>query len=284
MKRYLLIILITLLTAVGTGLCRDNEDMWTENPGMHPKPEIVERVLDRIAQNDPELAEELRALHESNPDAFRKRIIELIQAQRTPGPDDERLSPPGMEPEGRKDREGRGERGGGRMGLASKGRMDRHVNEYMDWLRENYPEEHETLSALREKEEATFHRRFELSLRKYGRIMSIQKRNPELAEVLKEDLVLKERRDEILEEVRFASAEEKDALKAELNAIVSTRFDLIVRQKELQYQSLLRKLEELEAEIEKRQQEVNSLIERKPESVESRVAELLNETEQINWD
>ncbi len=281
MKRCLYFTVILIVTTGSFLYADEHEDIWADHPGVPHNPEMVERVLDRIAQGNPELAEELRELHETNPEAFRERILDMMRSQRNQRQNDrENINRPGE----RNLRDGRPEppRGGGGGGRGD--RMDRHIDEYMQWLEENYPDEFMSLTELRQQDEKTFQRRMELSLKKYGRIMSIQKRNPELADVLKEDLVLKDRREQILKELRYASEDEKEMLKAELNEIVSTRFDLIVKQKELQYQSLLKKLEQLEEEIEKRQQEVNSLIERKHQAVESRMGELLNESEQINWD
>ena len=62
-------------------------------------------------------------------------------------------------------------------------------NEHIEWLEQNYPDEAKKLAELREKDPGLYMRKLGLSLKKYGKIAEASRENPQLAEVLKEDLV-----------------------------------------------------------------------------------------------
>jgi len=124
-------------------------------------------------------------------------------------------------------------------------------------------------------------------LKKYGRIIEEGRRNPELAEVLIEDLKLKKRRDELLKKIRTVKSEsEKKKLVAELEEVVSGRFDLIVRRKQIAYERLLRWLEELRKRIRESRGEIVRWRDEKfkNENVKQRTGDLLEEIPKFNWD
>ncbi len=107
---------------------------------------------------------------------------------------------------------GGGSRGGGRGERMQ--RMQRKHEEYLDWLKENYPQEAQELEKVRQENPELYMRRVMRSGRKYGRIAEAAKDNPELAAVLKEDLELKDERDEIVQKLRSAEDGDKEALTA----------------------------------------------------------------------
>jgi hypothetical protein len=73
---------------------------------------------------------------------------------------------------------------------------------------------------------------------------------------------------------------------AELQEVVSDRFDLIVRQKELEYERLLRRLEELKKEVEKNKAEITKWKDPKvkDENVKKRIEDLLKGLLKFKWD
>ena len=163
-------------------------------------------------------------------------------------------------------------------------RMQRKHEEYLDWLKENYPQEAQELEKVRQENPELYMRRVMHSSRKYGRIAEAAKDNPELAAVLKEDLELKDERDEIVQKLRSAEGEETEALTAELKEIVSRRFDLIVKRKQLQHKQLLEKLEKLKKQVEESEAEAEKWEATKDEKVQSRLKELLERSEKFRWD
>ena len=98
---------------------------------------------------------------------------------------------------------------------------------------------------------------------------------------------LKKKRDELLGKIRAATDEdEKKKLKEELEEVISDKFDLLVKRKQIAYEQLLKKLEELKEDIKKSEAEVEKWKDAKfkNESVKARVEELMSRTEKFKWD
>ena len=306
---------IVLLTTVSVMAEEGEEVVWDEPEA---KAELTEErvnwIIERIAEQNPEHARELMELRKNNPRPFRKEIQELAKEHfgrrmrqhqpmgpgqgrgggfgmpgRGPGREMEGHMPPPMMPRMGQPPEGGRGLGGGRgmrQGMGG-GRMRGQFEtqqEFIEWLKENYPEEAEELEELHERNPEAAVRRLALSRRQYGRIMEAHQENPALAEVLKEDLQLKQHRDEILEQIKSAKGDNRDKLRKELHEVVSARFDLIVRKKQLKYEELLRRLERLQKEVQEREAEVEKLAEKKDSAVQERLGELVGKREKINWE
>jgi len=112
--------------------------------------------------------------------------------------------------------------------------------------------------------------------------LATQKRNPELAGVLKEDLDLIDQRDALLREIRQADENSRKRLIDDLHEVVSKRFDLIVRKKQLQYDELRRRLDRLRRDLENKEQELGKLIESKEDVTRHYLEELLNPKPQVD--
>jgi len=156
--------------------------------------------------------------------------------------------------------------------------------EYTEWLEKNYPEDAKNLAALKERDPNLYIQKFRLSMEKYGRIFGAAKENPELGEILKEDLELKEKADQLLKKIKSAGSEnEKKELTASLEQIEGRRFDLIVKRKEIAYAQLLKRLEELKKKLVEDKAEVTKWKDAKfkEENVKKRVQELIGG---FKWD
>ena len=229
------------------------------------------KMIDRMAQRDPTKADELRKLKAEDPCKFQEEMQKLWR---------ERM--------GRRDGQGSDDKGGlGRM----HGRMDvresleaKH-NEYIKFLEQNYPEEAAELAMVKEKTPDQYFGRLRTSLEKYGRIAKAAKDNPELAAVLKQDVVLKSQTEEVVKQLRAVSDEtKKKELTDKLRGLVNERFDLIVKQKELRYQDMNKRLAELQKQVNNQQAELQKLKTKKEQQVNERVSELLSESEKIDWE
>lgn len=266
------------------------EDIWSEDwPGrMRGRFELteekIERMMNHLVEVNPEQAEELRQLRAKDPEKFKVELRKAMREQfgkkhdgfrkdgfgRRPGPPEEGAFGPGpIKPP-----------------LGPRMRIRERHEEYLEWLEENYPEEAERLAELKEENPELYMRQVGLSLRKYGRIAEASRENPELAESLKEDMELKEQRNELLREIKTAADDERKKLVEELEEVVSARFDLIVKRKQIRYEQLLEKLEQLKQEVKESEAEVDKWkdAELKSENVKARVEELLSRTERFEWD
>lgn len=150
--------------------------------------------------------------------------------------------------------------------------------EYTEWLEKNYPEEAKKLAELKEKDPNIYIQKFRISMDKYGRIFRARE-NPELCEILKDDLELKEKEEQLLKKIKSAGKEdEKKELTTQLQQVVGRRFDLLVRQKEIEYGRLLKRLEELKKQLEENKAEVTKWKDAKfkEENTKKRVEELIH--------
>ena len=281
------------------------EDIWSdEAPGPKSRrfeltDEKIEQLLDRMAEAHPERAEELRKLAKDNPEQFRKEIRETF-AERLRMEGHPYGEPRGPGRGGPRERPGTGP---GRMrgrpepdpergtGVGHSGRRERwrdriqeRHEEYIEWLKANYPEKAKKLVQLREKNPEAYMKQVMASRERYGEIMEAQERNPELAEVLKEELKLKNNRGRLLKKIRTAKGKERKKLMEQLEEVVNRRFDLIVRKKQLRYVHLLEKLKKLQTEVQRREAEVEKLKQKKKQAIQERLEELIGKAEKINWD
>ncbi len=265
-------------------------DIWTEDTEqMREGPwseRRIEGFLSRLERDDPERARTLRKLQQENPDEFQRVFREEVQkflrlpeppvGQRGPkGPGDQ---PPG--PDSGRPRRGPDEGRGGRW----LDHLQKRHDEFIQWLEKNNPALAGELERLRETDEGAYYGRVMEARRQYDPILRAEKDNPELAEVLKEDLVLQRQREELIEGIRSAEGQAKERLLKRLEVLVSRRFDLIIRKKTLQYQELEERLRRLQKEIEKRQAEVSKLQTSKEQAVRERMQELTAQAERIYWD
>ncbi|MHC4557109.1 MAG: hypothetical protein ACYTFW_07675 [Planctomycetota bacterium] len=251
---------------------KDDESIWTDDESRGPGPgrgpgrgrrfdlteEEIDQIIEGLKQRDPEKAKELAKLREENPEKF------IAELRRHAG-----------EEFGKVIRE-----------RIEQGRQKRRAD-FLKWLGENVPKEAEELSKLKDKDPDLYTKKYDLLRRKYGRIFEESRRNPELAEVLLEDLQLQKRRDELLGKINSAGSErQKKRLIAELEEVVSDRYDLIVRRKQIAYERLLKWLEELRNRIRESRTELLKWRddEAKAENVKQRTKELLEGKKGFNWD
>jgi membrane-associated HD superfamily phosphohydrolase len=302
------IILLLIMTAVPVYAAEKagqepQDDIWTDSeqaPGQRQQempPEMIDQILRRLQQNDPEKAKQLKKLAEENPQQFRAELRKQFQGRRGqrgqggPGGQRGQRSPgfgrrggPDMPPP---ERPGQGPMGPGPMGSGGMGRerMRTRYLEYTGWLSENYPKQAKKLEQLKTKNPELYARQVALGYRKHSSIIEASQGNPQLAEILKNDLTLKQKRDKLLRKIAgSADQKERKQLTAELEEIVSSRFDLIVKRKQNAYEQLRKELEKLQEKVKKSEAEVGKWKEIKDEKVKQRLEELISQTEKFSWD
>jgi hypothetical protein len=245
--------------------------------------ERVDRIINRLKQTDPEKAKELEKLRTEDPEKFKAELRETMRAEfakeisrynrREIQKDVDQGVRQSVWIEGQIDK--------------TNDQMSRRLDEYLEWLRNNYPEEAEVLAETKEKEPDTYRERLRLSLGKYGRIAEASKNNPQLATVLKEDLELKEHAEKLLEEFRTTSDEDKKKkLGKELEQVIGSRYDLSVKKKQIKHEQLLKKLEELRQKVKESEADIQKWIDAKfkNEKVNAAVEGLTTGKEQLKWD
>jgi len=242
------------------------ESIWTEDeprgPGGPRGPsrrgprfeltdEEIKEILEGIKERDADKAKELESLRKEDPEEFMDQLRN----------------------------EGREE-----MGKIFRRRAEewfqRAQAEFLQWLEKNYREEAKELSRLKEKDAKLYWKKFDSVRDKYLRIYEQERRNPELATILKEDLALRETRDELLGKIRDTrSGRERGELIKQLEEVVAQRYKLIIRRQQIAYEQLLKRLEELNEQIKQSKETITNWQDEKvkEENVRNRTRELIRE-------
>jgi hypothetical protein len=259
--------------AQGTGEEKKDEkkeDIWTDEgpggPGRGPgrrgprrfelKDHEIERIMKKLKETDPGKVKELEKLRKEDPEEFQSELR----------------------------RHGREE-----FGKIIRERINKYREkireEFIEWLGKNYPREAAELAKLKDKPEL-YWKKYELLKEKYWPIFEAEKRNPELADVLKEDLRLRERRDDLLRKIKTEKNEKKKKeLIAKLQEVIGNRYDLKIRQKQIAYERLLKRLEELKKRIRESIDEIAEFKQEKvkKENIKKRKEDLLKEIKKFKW-
>jgi len=278
------------------------DDFWAEELA-RPEPQLpderIDQFLEQIRIQDPAKAEQFEKLRKENPEEFRKQIraefntrFRQMRQQFERGGRDRR--PEGGPPEemggrgqgpGGPDRSGPGQPGGQPgYGTPWKDRIERMHNEFIAWLEKNYPIQAVEIKNLRENKPEEYIGKMAELMRRYGPIIEAERSNPRLAAILKEDMENQRLTDELMKQLRRAKGQDKEKLVAELKALVSRRFDLIMAKKQMQYDDLRRRLDELQKEVKNREGELDKLKSNKDTAVGERVDDLVSQAEKVKWD
>jgi hypothetical protein len=247
---------------------------------MNPQ-EWAARSLSRIRESDPNKAKELDALRKTDPNAFAREVGNYWRERaRSEGFDWSLLGPgdfgmqgvggPGGPVDGRF-----GDRG---MGGDPRAMMDKEREEFLKWMNANYPEEGKKLAELRknEKDKEKVDRQTMQNYRQYITIYVASKYNPKLGEILKQDLPLrKERRDLVAAIDKTTDAAEKAKLTEKLRGVVTKRFDLLVQQKQIEYDLLAERLKALQKQIDESKAKVEEMKKNSQQHIDKSMADML---------
>jgi len=251
-------------------------------------PEQMEQMLARIRETNPQKADELVRLREKDPEAFRAELRNVMREQFARRMKEQTGEPmPGVPGRGAEPWMGHGGSFPEMNPEMMRERMQERSDEYLKCLRENYPDEAAKLEQLKKDNPEQYMRALMISGKKYGRICQAVKDDPNLAKVLKQQMELKDKRAQLLKQIKAATDEkQKKALTAELEQVVGQQFDLIVKRKQMGYEDLAKKLEELKKEVDQRKAEVEKWkgADFKKQQVKQRVDELVSETEKFEWE
>jgi hypothetical protein len=282
--------------------------------------EMIEGILDRLEKRDPERAAELQELWEKDPEQFRKEFRETMRAEFEDeefgrgefGRGGGMLGRMGMGREMMEDdpnsEQGPGRHGGrmhfrgdeerpddgrggrfGRRGMGGRGRdyMLRRQEDFVEWLGEAFPEQALELKKLKEKDKELYYRKLAITFDRYRRIFDVSEDNPELAILLKENMELTDKQHELLKNIYKTDDEtEKQALTEELNEVLSAKYDIIIKRKQLALEELTKKLEELKTRIEQSEERLLKWKDPKfkEENISTRIKELLGKSDDFKWE
>ena len=294
-KLILALFAMAVLTVWTTGVYAE-QDPWQgdESPrsrsrGVELTEEKIDEIMAQLAETNPEQAEHLEKLREENPVIFKMQLKRIARGEtanrrsrRNYAPGQGRGRPGGMD-DGMPGRpQTRGMRGKTGRGMEMARQKE---TELLEWLEKNDPDRAEEFSKLKKENPRLYLRKMSSAIRMYREIIEIEKTNPALAAVIKEDLGLKTQVGKLMRKFRTATDDEKETLRDELESLTSKRFDLIIKKKQLQYEDLKKKLEELKNNIKESEAELETLKSKKSDHIKERLDELIiSKSEKINWD
>ncbi|MCX5635682.1 MAG: hypothetical protein NTW55_07595 [Planctomycetota bacterium] len=281
------VILVSLAAAImllaAQSPCRgaekdDANNVWVEDGPAEPNrpleltDEKVVQSMEWLEENNPQQAQKLTQLRKDDPEKFKQELRETIREQF-----------------GKKIREHAGQKPPreSQMGQEKGMWMREREADHLKWLEKNYPDDARKLGELKKKNPELYFKQLMHSMRSYGKIEEAEKDNPQLAEVLKSDLQLRKEQDKLLGKIKDAATEkEKKQLSGELEKVVSSRFDFVVKRKQIEYEMLLKRLEKLKEDVKKSESTVEKWKDQKfkKDAVKSRVGELLSQSEKFQWD
>jgi len=261
--------------------------------------ERIERIMQVLREREPARAKELEQLRSEKPEAFKKELQETIQQfiqrrrQEGAGQMEDRQRPRSGMMGGGYGGDGRmagGYGGGGMMGggmsgrgIGGRSRTQESPEELFGWLEKNFPDKARRLRGIRKEHPEYFEKAMRQLSMRYRRIIEASKDNPALAEVLKDEMRLKNMRWKLIDKIKKAGKGDKLALVEELRTVVSQRFDLIIKRKRIAYERLKSDLEDLKQEVKKGEKDIENWENSKDKRVEERVQELLGKTEEFEW-
>ncbi len=215
--------------------------------------EEIDHFLKELKESNPAKAKELTNLREKEPEKFREELRKTVR-----------------------------EHWSKRMeSWRSKWRT-----EFLEWLGKAAPKVAQSLTRLRDTDPDLYSKKYEIIRGKYRRIFDESRRNPELAEVLIAELGLDERQEVLVKKIKATKSEkDKKKLMAQLEEVVGNKYDLIIRKKIIAYEFLLKRVEELQKELNKSREEIHIYKDEKVklENVKARIKELIEKTRKFNW-
>jgi hypothetical protein len=255
----------TAARAAAAQTAQAKDDIWQDEPRELWRPwwqrdlseDVINRIMKGIQQRDPAKARQLSELRQKDPGRFKTQLREQGR------PEIDQISRERIEAR----------------------RQERHAK-FHEWLKANYPKEEQALVKLKTGDPQLYDKSFEHAMSQYGAIFEADNSNPELGTVLKEDLELRRRANELCRQIRNEKVEAKrQVLGAELQEVTARRYDLIVRRKEIAYEQLLKKLDELQKQVRESKDEIAKWRDpaTKVENVKQRVKVLTDEKAHFKW-
>jgi len=164
-------------------------------------------------------------------------------------------------------------------------RRQKWQDDFLKWLKEQRRKVSDDLAKLEKSNPELYEKKLKIVQDSYRGIFNTWSRNRGLGEILLDDFDLKEKRDYILRKLRAEKDQKKkEALAKQLEQVVGQRFDLILEQKKIAYEHLLRRLEELQKQIKTSRNEMANWRKDKVGNVKKRLKELVEGIPKLKWD
>ena len=223
-------------------------------PGRYrTRDEEIDHFLEELKKSDPAKAKELAALRKKDTEKFRDELRKSVREQ---------------------------------FSKRIESWRSRWRAEFLEWLGKAVPKEARDLANLKDTDPDLYAKKYEIIRGKYRRIFDESRINPELAEVLMAELELDERQEILVKKIKATKNEkEKKKIMGQLEEVVGNKYDLIIRKKIIAYEFLLKRVEELQKELNKNREEIAKWKDDKikEQNVKERMKELTEPSRKFRW-
>lgn len=189
-----------------------------------PSDDEITRVLNAIRMRDPSKANELETIRKTTPQFFMDAL--------RPTPEYNNLMAT-------------------RINILRTSRR----SDFIKWLELYVPTVADELNRLRAINDVLYVNRYDLAWQKYSNVFDKSQKNsdPNWSKNLVEDFELEEKQNNLLTQIRdpriFQNPSRRNELESQLKEVVSKRYDISVQQQHIEYEQLLRQLDDLQSLI-----------------------------------
>jgi hypothetical protein len=250
------------------------DDLWEdETPGQADSLELsresIDQLLSKLDTESSDLARQLRQWRKDDPFRFVLEIRRIALAR----------NPKAGKTAGRQPKSVTGELAvpvdPTRQGQWRQN-QEKQIAEFMEWFRGAYPEKAKPLQQLRKKDYEEFLNHISAVQRRFEPLMQAEKRNPELARILRKDIELQDLCGELLGKIAAAKDKDRRTLTEQLKRVVANQFDIIVQKRRMKYADIETKIGKMQKEVDEQKRQLDQLVQKKDQATQDRITELLS--------
>lgn len=245
-------------------------DLWEDETGgqtnsLELSRESIDQLLSKLDTESPDLARQLRQWRKDDPFRFVLEIRRIALA-RNPKAASRQPKTNAGDPAVPIDpiRQGQWRQN-----------QEKLIAEFMDWFKAAYPDKATPLQQLHKKDYEEFLNRISAIRRRFEPLMRAEKRDPELAKILRKDIELQDLCGELLGKIAAAKNKERRTLTEQLTRVVANQFDIIVQKRRLKYADIESKIGQMQKEVDEQKRQLDQLVQKKEQVTQDRVKELL---------
>lgn len=253
------------------------DDLWEDETvgqtnSLELSRDTIDQLLLKLDTESPALARQLRQWRKDDPFRFVLEIRRIALAR----------NPKAAKAAGRQSRSTSGEPAAGvntnRQGQWRQN-QEKQITEFMEWFGTAYPDKAKPFQQLRTTDYEEFLNRISAIQQRFEPLMQAEKRNPELARILRKDIELQDLCGDLLGKIAAANDKDRQTLTQQLKRVVANQFDIIVQKRRMKYADIEAKIGQMQKEVGVQKRQLDQLVKKKEQATQDRIKELLTPPE-----
>ncbi len=276
--RILTIIFVVALFAIGNAFAEtdSNQPVVNDQSEKNRLQKAYDQVMQMIREQNPEKGKELQKLRKEKDFIFENKLRQAVRSTFAPEKTVEILEFLNEQKQLKRLEQG----------LPIGSRMRRLYYDLIKWLEDNYPQEASRLKQIQDKDKKLFVQNMTTAIKKYRDIMETERTNPQLADLMKKELQFNEKIFQLQQKIENSKDEaKKKELIDELKNVLGKKYDVLIAKKQLAYDSLKIRLENLKKQLERSEEKIKNWksAETKELNIKQRLEEILNNDHEFTW-